>query len=151
MYLCFSEIKGEDKSRLKIKNKKQNKNFNKKHIIIPYTQAKLVKEKQLVHSIIRSEDTKRQIDIFQSSKRQHLHTLIQMAKNCFTDRKILNKYNERDKKYLKSKKNEVITAFDKLKTSNLKKDEIITILSRVSNIDNGKILRKLLKSYVIHN
>ena len=71
-----------------------------------------------------------------------------MIKDCFEDTSILNKYSVKDKKYLTGKKNHVVAAIEKVKTSNLRKEDIVQIMSTIASIDNGKVLKILLKSYV---
>ena len=127
-----------------------NNNIKKFVIKIPFTQRKLVKEKELVQSIIGADNHKRQLDVMKESKREYLNTLVSMTKHCYSDRYLLQKYSPKDQKYIKSKQDEVVKALDKIKTSNLKKDQMIKILSNISVIDDGKIFRKLLKSYITY-
>ena len=56
------------------------------------------------------------------AKREHLKTVVIMAKKCYADRGILKKYSEKDQNYLKKNKSSVISALENIKTANLKKD-----------------------------
>ena len=102
----------------------------------------------LVKSLLKCRTQEKQLEVIKKAKREHLNTVVIMAKKCYADRGILKKYSEKAQNYLKKNKSSVISALDSIRTSNLKKDKMISILSGISNIDNGKILRKLLESYV---
>ena len=126
----------------------QEKKERLKSIQIPVTQKKLITEKRLVHSLLRSSTYEEQTKNLNDAKREHLSTILRMIKDCFEDTSILNKYSVKDKKYLTGKKNHVVAAIEKVKTSNLRKEDIVQIMSTIASIDNGKVLKILLKSYV---
>lgn len=113
------------------------------------THKKLVKEKMLVHSLLRGQTKEEQVEVMKQAKRDHLNTIVSMAKKCYTNRSLLKKYSPKDQIYLRKKKDEVISALENIRLSNLRKEQMIDILSKISSIDDGKILRKLLKSYVV--
>ena len=118
-------------------------------INIPVTEKKLLEEKQLIHSLLRAENGDKQIAVLKNAKREHLNTVVFMANQCYKDRQLLKNFSPKDQTYLRSKQSSVVSALDNVKVSNLTKNQMLEILSKVAAIDEGKIFRKLLKSYVV--
>ena len=153
-YLCFlnSDESGHVEESIKVLKAKTEPEPEKQkstiEINIPSTSEKLLQEQMLVKSLLQCRTKEKQLEVMKKAKREHLKTVVIMAKKCYADRGILKKYSEKDQNYLKKNKSSVISALDSIRTSNLKKDKMISILSGISKIDNGKILKKLLESYV---
>ena len=113
------------------------------------TERKLEKEKKLVHSLLKSKSHENQLQLLKCAKRDNLDTVVKLANRCYRTPEKLKKFTPKDQKYLKCKQQDVILVLDNVKTSHLNKEKMLNILTKISAIDDGKIMRTLLKSYVV--